>query len=575
MPLVRGSRRDGLDRLRELLERLYGSHGAVLAAELMSHPLQCQRTGNRPWTSATAVLITYADGVQAPGRPSLAVLHDLLEGPLAGMFPVLHVLPFLRSTSDGGFAIRDHQRLESRFGDWGDLARLGSRRLLMADLVLNHVSSAHRWVQEFRRGVAPGRDMVLCPGSEDGWEEVVRPRSSALFTEVDTVAGPRRLWTTFGPDQVDLNWRNPAVLREFVGQMDRLLAYGVRWIRLDAVGFLWKEPHTRCIHLPPVHDLVRVLRLLLESRAPAGVLVSETNVPEEENLSYLRSGDEAQLAYNFPLPPLLLEAMISGRGDLLNRWLARWPGLPAGTALLNFAACHDGVGLRPLEGLMEPERIERLLRACAARGGLISHRRRPDGTDAPYEINIAWWSAMGGVGPVDDPRQLERFLCSQLLLLALPGVPAFYLPAVLASGNDHRAHAASGHRRDLHRERFPLERLERRLADPEDPAVRILAALRRALAVREGLAALDPEAPMECLSADRSEVVLLKRGTGAEAVWAVHNLTAERVNLPLHRLAESAGGGREGWRDLLADRPLAAGAAFLDPYAVKWLQPGP
>jgi sucrose phosphorylase len=569
-------------RLRELLSRVYGADAAPLAARLMSPPLPCQRTRNEPmarWDGATAVLITYPDGVRAEGLASLEALRRALEGPLAELFAVVHVLPFLRASGDGGFAISDHERLEPRFGDWDDLARLARGRRLMADLVLNHVSAAHRWVGEFRRAGRPGAAMVLARPGAAGWEQVVRPRSTPLFTRFPTSEGERELWTTFGPDQVDVDWRNPAVLEAFVAQLDRLLACGVSWLRLDAVGFLWKEPHTGCIHLPQVHDLVRVLRLLLEQRCRRGVLVSETNVPQAENLSYVAGGDEAHLAYNFPLPPLLLEALLSGQADLLAQWLRQWPALPAGSGLLNFSASHDGIGLRPLEGLMPEQRLQALLRACERRGGRISRRRRSDGRERPYELNIAWWSAMGGAGRRPDPLQLPRHLCSLLLLLALPGVPAFYLPALLARANDRRAHGRSGQPRDLNRQRVPLAWLERQLGSPRTPAARITATLRRALAERARLPALAPAAPLSCPDSGDPALLLLQRGRGAQRLWALFNLAGSPRPLPAALLAElgepengpAAAGGR--WCERLSGETLdLAAAPPLAPYAVLWLQ---
>ncbi|MEX1315614.1 MAG: alpha-amylase family glycosyl hydrolase [Synechococcaceae cyanobacterium] len=541
----------------------------------MSHPLPCQQTRNQPaarWDGGTAVLIAYPDGVQARGMASLEALGCALDGPLAGLFPVVHVLPFLRSSGDGGFAISDHERLEPRFGDWQDLACLGRGRQLMADLVLNHVSATHPWVQDALRSPGPGGAMVLERPDGDGWEQVVRPRSTPLFTRFHTPGGARELWTTFGPDQVDVNWRNPAVLEAFVAQMDRLLAHGVRWLRLDAVGFLWKQSHTGCIHLPQVHDLVRVLRLLLEKRSGGtGTLVSETNVPQAENLSYVSGGDEAHLAYNFPLPPLLLEALLSGRADLLAGWLRQWPPLPPGSGLLNFAASHDGIGLRPLEGLMPEERLQVLLEACERRGGRISRRRQADGRERPYELNIAWWSAMGGPGPRPDPLQLPRHLCSLLLLLALPGVPAFYLPALLASANDQRAFARSGHPRDLNRPRCQLSWLERQLESPRTPAARIAAALRRALAVRARLPALAPDAPLTCAETGNPALLLLQRGRGAETLSALHNVSASPQPLPLDLLQGCE--ESEGWWEHLSGSSFDAAAhPGLAPFAVLWLQ---
>tara|TARA_B100001778_G_scaffold320602_1_gene311153 strand:- start:1280 stop:2335 length:1056 start_codon:yes stop_codon:yes gene_type:complete len=345
--------------------------------------------------------------------------------------------------------------------------------------------------------------------------------------------------------------------------------HGVRWIRLDAVGFVWKQPNTSCIHLPEAHQLVQVLRLLLDQVGPDGVVVTETNVPEQENLSYLRSGDEAHLAYNFPLPPLLLEASVSGRADLLNAWLSRWPDLPQQTGLLNFTACHDGIGLRPLEGLMSQKRLLQLLIGCEQRGGLVSHRMLSSGEEVPYEINISWWSAMadGGIDPTYLQR--ERFLLTQLMILVLPGVPAFYLPALLAAPNDLTRFRRTGHRRDLNRPQFTAQALERRLADPDADASALLPVLKRALAERAVHLALHPDAPMQVLSADRLDRVILQRSYGGETLVAVHNMTASRLSLRLGRLG---GDVNQPWADCLSGHVFAPHQLHsLEPYAVHWL----
>jgi len=569
--------------LPALLKELYPTHCLEDLETLSSQLLQS--AGNRSanahgsaatlerWDSGTCVLITYADTVVAEGRPALRQLQRLLEGPLSGLSSVVHVLPFLKATSDGGFAVASHDALEERFGDWDDLAALAAGRQLMADLVLNHVSASHPWVRAFQRGAEPGSRCVLAASADPCWERVVRPRSSALFTTLATERGPETVWTTFGSDQVDVNWREPQVLSGFTRLLDRFCAHGVSWLRLDAVGFVWKEPFTDCIHRPEAHRLVEVLRLLLGARCPRGVVVTETNVPEQENLSYLRSGTEAHLAYNFPLPPLLLEACISQKADLLNRWLARWPQLPAGTGLLNFSACHDGVGLRPLEGLMAEERLLRLLGACEQRGGLVSHRRLADGHDVPYEINISWWSAMESAGRDPAHRQRDRFLLSQLFVMALPGVPAFYLPALLATANDKARFRRTGHRRDLNRPQFQSERLERLLADPQSDASLVLASLRRAMALRRTQNALAPSAPMALLSGGRADCVVVQRGSGEDVLLAVHNFSEVRLSLSLTNLAHAPAG--RCWHDLLADGPLPDGQQWIDlePFAVQWLIP--
>ncbi|CZB12856.1 Putative sucrose phosphorylase (EC 2.4.1.7) [Candidatus Synechococcus spongiarum] len=546
------------DRLSKLLSRALPPGRSTI----------CQR-----WDQATAILITYADTVTAPDEPTLAVLNRFLSQDYGAVgLPVLHVLPFLRSSSDRGFAVCDHTELEPHFGDWRHLQALAHGRQLMADLVVNHVSASHPWVQQFRHGQAPGSFMVMAPRDLQGWDHVVRPRSSVLFTLMDTHQGLRPVWTTFGPDQVDLDWRRLEVLEAFARLMHTYVDHGVTWVRLDAIGFLWKDPYTTCLHRPKTRILVQALRLLLEHYTCNGVLLTETNVPEKENLSYLRSGDQAHVAYNFPLPPLLLEALLSNNCDLINRWLAGWPQLPHGSTMLNFTASHDGVGLRPAEGLISPERLHNLLMRCEERGGLVSHRTEADGSLSPYELNIAWWSAMAGPATTPGRLQLERFLASQLLVMSLPGVPAFYLPTLLAAGNDHPTYRKTGCRRDLNRPQIDLQALRQHLENSDSPAAIIRVLMAHALGIRAQVPGFHPEAPMTLLSPERNDMVVLQRGHRDDpgAVWVVQSFREEAVELQVSLLSAQHD---RGWRDRLSQRTLAGSRLVLSPYEVLWLQP--
>ena len=565
--------------LRNLLSSLYTSHPSWDLEALSSQLLQIlsSASGNgdiptkgNPWTVDDVVLITYADTVVEADQPALVSLRTFINSQLSDVAGVIHVLPFLEASSDGGFAVASHDCLESRHGDWNDLADLAEGRKLMADLVLNHVSASHPWVRQFLRDQEPGRSCVLEASPDPCWDNVVRPRSSALFTKLQGPISMRQVWTTFGPDQVDVDWRHPEVLLGFTRLLARMVAHGVGWIRLDAVGFVWKEPNTSCIHQPQAHQLVEILRQLLTIACPDGVVVTETNVPEQENLSYLRTGREAHLAYNFPLPPLLLEAAVSGSADLLNRWLSRWPSLPESTSLLNFTACHDGVGLRPLEGLMPPSRLMDLLIACEQRGGLVSHRRLADGNEVPYEINISWWSAMADGGLDPSYWQRERFLLTQLMVLALPGVPALYLPALLATSNDVGRFRRTGHRRDLNRPQFKKSSLERRLQDPESDAAAVLVALKQAIAVRALQPALHPDGQLQVLTPDRVDRVVLHRSHAGHDLVAVHNVTSTRLTLDPFGLLDLE--DTDPWVDCLSGRTLEpCRRHLLNPYEVLWL----
>ncbi len=574
-----------LDRLKlnKLLKTIYSNNTTEEINFISSQLLQIldnfseksayeEKSIKESWNQSHSVLITYADSIYKNGESTLITLRELLSKYFGSLSKVVHILPFLKSTSDGGFAVSSYESLEEKFGSWDDLRSISKNHVLMADLVLNHVSSSHPWVQQFIKSQEPGILNVFSPEQNLDWSMVVRPRSSSLFSQINTEDGPKQVWTTFGPDQIDLNWHNPKMTIEFLNLIITYLSYGIKWLRLDAVGFIWKESGTTCLHLPKAHSIVKILRILLNELLEDGVLITETNVPQKENLSYLIPEDEAHMAYNFPLPPILLEAIITSRADILNSWIFDWPKLPDNTTLFNFTASHDGVGLRALEGLMNEQRIKDLLINCEKRGGLVSHRRLSNGYDKPYELNISWWSAMEDSGRDSNRFQFERFILSQLLVMALKGVPAFYLPALLASENDIKSFSMTGQRRDLNREKFKLENLFSIFNNPESYPNKNLKYLRNAMDVRSELNQFHPSSEMECLSKGRSDIVVIKRGKGPESVFAIHNMTENKINYQLNDNDLLGKTDNDfNMRDFLESNKYNCKNINLDPFQVIWL----
>ena len=574
-----------LDRLKlsKLLEAIYKDHTTEEINLIYNQLLQIlenfsaksryeEKSSEIRWDESYSVLITYADSVYKKGEPTLVTLNEILSKHFGSLSKVLHILPFLKSTSDGGFAVSSHNSLEDKFGGWDDVKSISKKHILMADLVLNHVSSSHPWVQQFIKGEEPGLSNVFSPSQKLDWTNVVRPRSSSLFSVIKTNDGPKQVWTTFGPDQIDVNWLNPKMTIEFLNLIVTYLSNGIRWFRLDAVGFIWKESGTTCLHLPKAHLIVKILRILQNNLLNNGVLITETNVPQKENLSYLLPQDEAHMAYNFPLPPLLLEAVITSKADILNSWICDWPDLPDSTTLFNFTASHDGVGLRALEGLMNEERINELLVNCEKRGGLVSHRRLSNGDDKPYELNISWWSAMEDSGRDSNRFQYERFILTQLLVMALKGVPAFYLPALLASENDLKSFSMTGQRRDLNREKFKLENLVAIFENPESNPNKNLKFLSHAMDVRAKLNQFNPQSNMKCLSKGRADIVVIKRGIGAKAIFAIHNMTENKIN---YRLSDNDYSDLNNYKSSMCDHLISKKYNLnnieLDPFQVIWL----
>lgn len=563
------------ERMRPRVEFLYG----LRADDCMSHILEvCARYTDlraRPprsgWNERDVVLITYADQVRADGESPLATLGEFMtRTQLHTVFRVLHLLPFCPASSDDGFSVIDYRQVDLDFGDWADIGVLGEQFDLMFDLVLNHASCESGWFQQYLRGIEPYARYFIEAHSSDDLSRVVRPRTLPLLTQFDTARGPRQVWTTFSPDQVDLNYREPRVLAEIV---DILLCYiqqGARIVRLDAIGFLWKEPGTTCMHLPQTHAIVKLLRDVVDVLAPGTFLLTETNVPHAENISYLGDADEAHLVYNFSLPPLLLDALLAGDGTFLNRWLADFPAPPAGTSFLNFTASHDGIGVRPLESLVPADRLERFVEAVKARGGLVSQRAGTDGRQTPYELNITYFDALGEPQALGgDDLQVRRFMASQALMLSLRGIPAVYFHSLLGTPNDEQGVRQTGRARSINRKRFDLAELQQFIS-LESPRRRVWNAYRTLLAARTRQTAFHPDSGQRALPFDNQAVVSFVRTcpiTG-QMILVAANVSDGRqcVDLQPHALEIE---GSEIISGLAWDN--SPRLVSLEPYQVVWL----
>ncbi len=466
-------------RLEWALGFVYGGEGVELARALVpelrafarAHPDKAGPTDRLDLLPGEVMLIAYPDQVRASGRPGLAVLRNFIQRRLP-FFTDLHLLPHYPYSSDDGFAVVDYYAVREGLGGWAEVRRLALERRLMLDAVINHASSQSIWFQRFLNGDPPYDRFFL---TDEGWDtsRVIRPRTTPLFTEI----GGRRVWTTFSPDQVDLDYRNPEVFRAVLEVLLFYVAQGAEFLRLDAVGFLWKAPGRRSLNEPETHALVKAFRAALDLAAPRVKLVTETNVPHDENVAYFGEGyDEAQLVYNFALPPLVLHAYARGDARTLRDWASglRAPG--PRTAFLNFLASHDGIGLRPIEGILPESEIALLVERARAHGGEVSERASPEGP-RPYELNLTWWDALNPPG-TDEITGLRRHLGSHVLLLSIAGLPAVYFHSLFGTPSWFEGYRSSGVKRWLNRRRFEVGELEAALAGSGHRFARVLAGMR-------------------------------------------------------------------------------------------------
>ncbi|MEE3110405.1 MAG: sugar phosphorylase [Pseudomonadota bacterium] len=560
------------------VQRRIGQHLANFrTASTASPPANTAGHDAPTWSEKDQWVICYGDSILDEGTPPLAVLDTFLQRYLGDAISGVHVLPFFPWSSDDGFSVIHYREVNSELGEWAHIQTLASHYDLMADLVLNHVSRESLWVVDYLTGSLPGRDYFIEVDPDTDVSQVTRPRSSPLLVPISTRRGTRHVWATFSEDQIDLNFENPDVLLEFVGILLFYLQQGVRIIRLDAVAFLWKRLGTSCIHLPETHTVVRLLRAIVDEIAPGTLLITETNVPHAENISYfglerLAKGapDEAHMVYQFALPPLLLHTLTRGEATTIQTWLNSLPVLPEQCTYLNFTASHDGIGVRPLEGLLPDHERDALLELMHRFGGFVSMRSNPDGSDTPYEINITWFEAMCGTRRGPDPWQIARFLCSQAIMLSLQGIPALYIHTLTGTLNDVEGVERSGRLRSINRRRWQLDELALLLESPSTPTHDVFHALHRLLVQRRQEPCFHPNAPQRVIETP-PELLAIERGPlrNGRRLLALYNVTDVKFDLAHAGDALNQALTQYHWQPL--DPLTAHHEETLPPYAVRWL----
>ncbi len=536
----------------------------------------------RRFTEKDAVLITYGDLVVSDGRTPLRTLSDFAFVFFRGLITTVHVLPFFPSSSDRGFSIVSYEEVDPRLGSWEEIARLGRGFRLMFDGVFNHISSKSRRFQKFLAGdpeydrffrVFSSREEI----DDDLLRLVLRPRTSDLLSEFATVEGPRWLWTTFSRDQIDLNFRHPRVLLEVLEILLYYVRRGADLVRLDAVTYIWHELGTSCAHLKQTHEIVKLVRDVLDATAPHVALVTETNVPHADNVTYFGDGtDEAQMVYNFALPPLVLHAFVTGSAETLSRWAVGLEPPSETTTFFNFLDSHDGIGLMGARGILPGEEIARLCERVKAVGGLVSMRTGEGGAAVPYELNVTWWSALNDAAPGEDPeRKVDRFVAARAIALALKGVPGIYLLSFFGAGNDLEAVRRDGQARSINRSALREEWLFDQFADPSSIPSRTASRFIDLLSRRAAEPAFHPAAAQRVLRLDPRLFALARTPVGGgPTVVAIVEVSGSEVAVRLRPADAGLAGGP--LVDLVSGEevPVDGGETVLRlrPYQVVWLR---
>ncbi|OEF23231.1 alpha-amylase [Vibrio rumoiensis 1S-45] len=523
------------------------------------------------WSEKDTILITYGDSLHNDDEPPLSTLHQFMHKYCYPTINSVHILPFFPYSSDDGFSVIDYSSVNESLGSWKDVEAISSEFNLMSDLVINHCSARSAWFENFKKSEGIGCDYFYTASPEDDLTGVVRPRTSDLLKEVETPEGMKYVWCTFSPDQVDFDFRNPAVLKAFVEIIRQYLDHGIKIFRLDAVAFLWKQIGTSCINLEQTHEAIRLLRSLIEQAEPQAVIITETNIPNHENLTYFGNGNEAHAIYNFSLPPLLLNTLVTGSCDHLKRWLMGMPPAQRGTTYFNFIASHDGIGLRPAEGLLSDKEINNLLNTMQLFGGRVSWRTGENGEQKPYEINIALFDALQGTNQGQDKYGTERFICAHAIMLGLEGIPGIYIHSLLATSNDYEKVENTNQNRSINRHRWDYTALTEALDQKHTQNSQVLNRMLALINLRTNQPAFNPNATQFTLHLGGQLFGYWRQSVDRQqSIFCVSNVSLEAQNL---NLADMNLITTDNWKDIISGNVIDSQThnITLQPYQTVWI----
>ena len=414
----------------------------------------------------TSLVICYGDNINSNQKSSIQVFQNFFKKNLNKYFNAIHFLPFYPSSSDSGFAVKDHYKIERRIGSWSDIKKISKSSHVMADIVINHSSARGLWFKNFLKKKRPGKDYFLTVNSKFNTSKVVRPRDHKLLKKIDIFGKSDFLWRTFSADQIDLDFKNPSVLLRFIKIMVHLVSNGVTIFRLDAIAYLWKKNGTNCINLKQTHEIVKLLRLISNLLNVETIIITETNLPEKENLSYFGKNDEANWIYNFSLPPLLIHAFLFENSSYLNKWSKKLPNAKFQNSYLNFIASHDGIGMRPTEGILNERSLNNFLKRLKKNGSKFSYRKVQNKSKKVYEANITVFDALKKSDADPDGKFfLERYIAAHAIMISFEGIPAVYFNSLFGKANDEAKYVITGNNRDVNRYKWSYENITKKLKD--------------------------------------------------------------------------------------------------------------
>ena len=525
------------------------------------------------WTENTILLITYADSInRGLSGKTLNDFGKFYKQYLEKFINSIHFLPFFPSSGDGGFSVKNHNDVDKAYGTWEDIQSLSKKANIMTDLVLNHSSSKGDWYKNFLDDKNPGKNYFYVVDKNYDCSKVVRPRDHDLLTEIELQNKKKFLWCTFSHDQIDLNFKNPDVLLEFIRLILKLSSYGIKIFRLDAVAFIWKQPGTTCLNLSQTHEIIKLLRDIVDQLDKNLIIVTETNLPKQENLSYFGKNDEAHWIYNFSLPPLIVNTFLFEDSVALTKWSMKMPPAQLGNAYLNFIASHDGIGMRPAEGVLSDKEIKKMLQRLKKNGSKFSMRKLSNNEEKVYEANISLFNALQFTdSDLKGKFALKRFIAAHCIILAIEGVPAFYFNSLFATKNDEETFASTGVKRNLNRYKWLYSTLVNLIKTNNTIEKNCYETFKKLISIRKIQPAFHPNATQFTLNLDKNIFAVWRQSRDRkQSIFALTNVSSKTIKLNTNKINLI---DDEQWFDLLSQETKITDDQYIKlmPFQSLWI----
>ena len=525
------------------------------------------------WSENTILLITYADSIsRGLSGKTLNDFGKFYKQYLEKFINSIHFLPFFPSSGDGGFSVKNHNDVDKAYGTWEDIQSLSKKANIMTDLVLNHSSSKGDWYKNFLDDKNPGKNYFYVVDKNYDCSKVVRPRDHDLLTEIELQNKKKFLWCTFSHDQIDLNFKNPDVLLEFIKLILKLSSYGIKIFRLDAVAFIWKQPGTTCLNLSQTHEIIKLLRDIVDQLDKNLIIVTETNLPKQENLSYFGKNDEAHWIYNFSLPPLIVNTFLFEDSVALTKWSMKMPPAQLGNAYLNFIASHDGIGMRPAEGVLSDKEIKKMLQRLKKNGSKFSMRKLSNNEEKVYEANISLFNALQFTdSDLKGKFALKRFIAAHCIILAIEGVPAFYFNSLFATKNDEETFANTGVKRNLNRYKWHYSTLVNLIKTNNTIEKNCYEIFKKLISIRKIQPAFHPNATQFTLNLDKNIFAVWRQSRDRkQSIFALTNVSSKTIKLNTNKINLI---DDEQWFDLLSQETKITDDQYIKlmPFQSLWI----